>query len=196
MSANGAVTTTVDFTYFGGGYVEVSGEVSGSIDASFVFDGRIPIYGEINPVTIDFGFSAGIETPTIYGRVSDASFDFTSYSFVEFGVQRYLSVANNTLFDYTANSEGYVTTHVNFNPTLDFNIDTHIYVFSLGDTTGTYTFSVDSLGLNISTRQYSKTGGNYVSFDGIDNNEYRLVDPKNGINLISNGISKAEILQT
>ena len=196
MSANGAVTTTVDFTYFGGGYVQVSGEVSGSIDPSFVFDGRIPIYGEINPVTIDFGFSAGIETPTIYGRVPDASFDFTSYSFVEFGVQRYLSVANNTLFDYTANSEGYVTTHVNFNPTLDFNLDTHIYVFSLGDTTGTYTFSVDSVGLNVSTRQYSKTGGNYVSFDGIDNNEYRLVDPKNGINLISNGISKAEILQT
>jgi len=196
MSANGAVTTTLDFQYFGGGVIQVSGEVSGLIDNSFVFDGRVPVVGHIEPVTIDFGFSAGIETPTIYGIVPDASIDFTSYSFVEFGVQRYLSVANNTLFDYSASSEGYVTTHVNFNPTLDFNLDTHIYVFSLGDSTGTYSFSVDSLGLNISTREYSETGGNYVTFDGIDNNDYRIIDSKNGIKLISNGISQADIIQT
>jgi hypothetical protein len=196
MSANGAVTTTLDFQYFGGGVIQVSGGLSGVIDNSFVFDGVVPIVGHIEPVTIDFSFGAGIETPTIYGKVEDASFDFTSYSFVEFGVQRYLSVANNTLFDYSATSEGYVTTHVNFNPTLDFNLDTHIYVFSLGDGNGVYSFSVDSLGLNVSTREYSKTGGNYVTFDGIDNNEYRLVDPTNGLNLISNGMSKADILQT
>lgn len=195
MSANGAVTTTVDFTYFGGGYVQVSGEVSGVIGTSFVFDGVAPIYGEIQPVTIDFGFSAGVETPTIYAT-ADVGFDFASYSFVEFGVQRYASVANNVLFDYTANSSGYVTTHVNFNPTLDFTLDTDLYIFSLGDGTGTFSFDIESLGYNISTREYSKTGGNYVSFDGIDKNAIKVVNATNGIKLLNNGISKAEILQT
>jgi hypothetical protein len=195
MSANGAVSTTVDFTYFGGGYVQVSGEVSGLIDTSFVFDGVAPISGEIQPVTIDFGFSAGIETPTVYGT-ADVSFDFASYSFVEFGVQRYLSVANNILFDYTANSSGYVTTHANFNPTLDFTLDTNLYIFSLGDGSGTFSFDIESLGYNISTRQYSKTGGNYVSFDGVDKNAANVINPINGIKLLNNGISKAEILQT
>jgi len=195
MSANGAVSTTVDFTYFGGGAVQVSGEVSGLIGTSFVFDGVVPVYGEIEPVTIDFSFSGGVETPTIYAT-AEVGFDFSSYSFIEFGDQRYLSVANNVLFDYTANSTGYVTTHANFNPTLDFNLDTNIYIFSLGDGTGTYSFDIESLGYNISTREYSKTGGNYVSFDGIDKNATNVINPSNGIKLLNNGISKAEILQT
>jgi hypothetical protein len=196
MSANAAVTTTLDFQYFGGGVIQVSGELSGLIDNSFVFDGVVPIVGHIEPVSIEFGFSAGIETPTIYGALTPQLIPFSSNSFVEFGVQRYLSVANNTLFDYGATSEGYVTTHVNFNPTLEFNLETDIYVFSLGDTSGTYSFSLDGLGLNISTREYSRTGGNTITFDGIDNNSANIIHDTNGIKLISNGVSYAEILQT
>jgi hypothetical protein len=194
MSANGAVSTTLDFEYFGGGYVSLSGEVSGLIDTSLIFSGSLPIVGEISPITIDFGFSAGIETPTIYGQIAPQVIPFSSYSFVEFGVQRYLSVANNVLFDYTANSSGYLTTHVNFNPTLEFNLDTHIYVFSLGDSAGTFNFSVEGLGLNVTTREYSETGGNFVNFNEIDFNNSDVIQPHNGLVLINNGISQAEII--
>jgi len=197
MSANGAVTTTIDFEFFGGGYTQLSGEVSGIIEPSLVSYAKIPIVGQIEPVTLDFTFSAGIETPTIYGR-ADLSFGFTGAGTAEFGVQRYGTVGADTqavLFDYTANSAGYVTTHAYFNPTLEFKLDTNIYVFSLGDSSGSYSFNVESTGLNISTRSYSRDGASYCSFDGNDFNDVQINAQSNYIEILNNGTNQAEILQ-
>jgi|TARA_B110000908_G_scaffold51596_1_gene62926 hypothetical protein len=195
MSANGAFSTTLDFEFFGGGYLQLSGEVSGTIGTSFVSYAQVPITGHISPVTLDFEFTAGIETPTIYGRATDLSFGFTSSSFIEFGVQRYISVANNVLFDYTSESSGLVLTHANFNPTLEFTLDTNIYVFSEGDSIGSYSFSVESVGLNISTRTYSKDGANYTVFNSTDFNDLLINDESNSIKLTNTGMTQVEILQ-
>lgn len=193
MSANGAFSTTLDFDFFGGGYLQLSGEVSGLIETSFVSYAQVPIFAEA-PLTLDFEFTAGIETPTVYGN-ANLSFSFDAGGVIEFGVSRYGSVANNVLFDYTSESLGYVKTHAYFSPTLEFTLDTNIYVFSEGDSAGLYNFSVESTGLNISTRSYSRDGASYCSFNGIDFNDLHINDESNSIKIINNGMTQAEILQ-
>lgn len=197
MSANGAVSTTLDFEFFGGGYTQLSGEVSGIIEPSLVSYAKNLIVGEISPVNLDFTFSAGIETPILYGRANN-TIDFSVSGTAEFGVQRYGTVGAQekvVLFDYTASSSGYVTTHLNFNPTLEFTLDTNIYLFSIGDSVGSYGFSFESTGLNISTRSYSRDGATYCSFDGNDFNDVQISAQSNSITIINNGITQAEILQ-
>jgi len=193
MSANGTFSTTLDFDFFGGGYLQLSGEVSGLIETSFVSYAQVPIFAEA-PLTLDFVFTAGIETSTVYGS-ANLTFGFDAGGTIEFGVSRYGSVANTVIFEYTAESSGYVTTHANFNPTLEFTLDTNIYVFSEGDSAGLYSFSVQSTGLNISTRTYSRDGASYCSFNGIDFNDLHINDESNSINIINNGITQVEILQ-
>ena len=197
MSANGAVITTLDFEFFGGGYTQLSGEVSGIIEPSLVSYAKIPIVGYIEPVTLDFTFTAGIETPTIYGN-ANLSFGFTGSATVEFGVERYATVGANTqaiLFEYTANSAGYVTTHAYFNPTLEFTLSTNIYIFSLGDSSGSYSFDVESTGINVSTRSYSINGANYCEFDAVDFNDVQIIAQSNYVEIVNNGTTQAEILQ-
>ena len=81
MSANGAIITTLDFSFFGGGYLEVTGEATGSLPMIFGSSAVVPITGEIQPVTLDFIFQAGIETPTVYGE-ANLSISFDSYGFI------------------------------------------------------------------------------------------------------------------
>lgn len=188
------IFNNLDFDFFGGGYVQLSGEVSGLIETSFVSYAQIPINGEA-ALALDFAFAGGIETPTIYGTAPNLSFDFVVSSTMEFGVDRNGSVANNVIFEYTAESSGYVTTHAYFNPTLEFTLDTNIYVFSEGDSAGLYSFTVESGGLNISTRSYSRDGGNYVVFNQIDFNDVFINDESNSVKILSNGITQAEIIQ-
>ena len=197
MSANGAITTTLDFDFFGGGYLQVSGEVSGVIEASVASIANVSVSGIILPVTLDFSIETGIETPVICGRAADLSFDFASTSTVEFGVQIYgtIGTENTVLFEYAAESTGYNLTHINFNPTLDFTLDTELYVFSLGDTAGLFNFSVASQGLNISTRSYSKDGANYCDIDAVDFNDAYIKLDSNLVEINSNGITYAEIIQ-
>lgn len=200
MSANGAVTTTLDFDFFGGGYTQLAGGVSGAIETSFVSYAKVPIVGEIQPITLDFSFVSSITAPIIQAS-ADLSFSITGYGTMEFGVQRFATVdgpdANTQaiLFEYTANSAGSVITHGYFTPTLDFTLDTHIYVFSLGDTTTGYSFNVESTGLNVSTRSYSRDGGSYCSFNSVEFNETIINDESNSIKINNTGITYAEILQ-
>ena len=194
--SDGTLNATIDFSFFGGGYLQVTGDLpSSAISPTLVSYGTVPIFGDIQPVTIDFTFTGGIETPIIDGRAANLSFGFTGSSTVEFGVQRYASVANNVLFDYTATSTGYNLTHANFNPTLEFTLETSLGVFSLGDGAGLYSFGVTSTGLNISTRPYSDNGASYVSFDAIDSNGVDIVDESNSLHIINDGITYAVILQ-
>tara|TARA_R110000796_G_C14497494_1_gene428513 strand:- start:233 stop:826 length:594 start_codon:yes stop_codon:yes gene_type:complete len=193
MSANGTFLTTLDFDFFGGGYVQLSGEVSGLIETSFVSYAQLPINGE-SALALDFAFTGGIETPTVYGAAPNLSFDFVVSSTMEFGVERNGSVANNVIFEYTTESSGYVTTHAYFNPTLEFTLDTNIYVFSEGDSAGLYSFAVESTGINVSTRSYSRDGGNYCEFNIVDFNDAWINDESNSVKIINNGMTQAEII--
>ena len=198
MSANGAVTTTLDFDFFGGGVITASGEVLGLIETSITSIANVPVNGIILPVTLGFDIEAGIETPTIYGRAADLGFDLVASSTVEFGVQRFGGVGieeKAILFEYTTESSGYNLTHANFNPTLEFTLNTDIYVFSLGDTSVSYDFSIDSTAINISTRSYSRDGATYCDFDAVDFNDAYIKLESNSIEINNNGITYAEIIQ-
>lgn len=197
MSANGAITTTLDFSFFGGGYLQVTGDVSGTIENSFVSTALVPISGTISTVNLSFDLEARIETPTVYGE-ANLGFDFTGSSTIEFGVQRYLAVGTEkiVLFEYTAESTGYVLTHAYVEPTLEFSLETDIFVFSESEEfAGNIGFSVNSLGLNVSTRSYSRDGASYCEIDAVDHNDAYIKLESNLVEINSNGITYAEVIQ-
>ena len=75
MSANGVFTSTLDISFFGGGFSTIEGQASGVFDLSFTSDVFNPVLAELNQ-TLTFDVEAGIVTPTIYGEFSGA-IDFT-----------------------------------------------------------------------------------------------------------------------
>jgi hypothetical protein len=196
MSANGAFSTTLDFEFFAGGYTTLSGEVSVSIEPSLVSYARVPITGTLNDFNLNFSFTGTITPPTILASAENLSFGFTSSSFVEFGVQRYAAAEYGSLvIPFSATGQGYNLTHAYLNKTLDFTLNTKIYVFSLGESAGSYGFNLESTGLNISTRAYSRDGANYCTFNGVNFNGVTINKQSNSVRIIDNGIRHAEVLQ-
>lgn len=199
MAANGTFTSTLDYNFFGGGYVSTSGIVSGSIEPILDAHARVPIAGEIQPITISFDLvDAGIETPTIYGSAENLSFDFSmnQSGFIEFGVQRYLTTNSNTMIiPFGGSANGYSVVSGALDQVLTFTADTNIYVFSEGPSSGSIGFSILSKGTNASTHIYDKVGSNDISFNGIDHNDVKIVAQSNDVKIIDNGMRQAEIIQ-
>lgn len=199
MAANGTFTSTLDYDFFGGGYVRSSGEASGNIGLSLDSSARVQIVGEIQPQFISFELTdAGIETPTIYGSAENLSIDFTidESGFIEFGVQKYLVTnANTMIIPFGGSAEGYSIVSGTLNQVLTFTSDINIYVFSEGPSFGSIGFSVSSKGTNASTHIYDRIGANYCSFDGIEHNNVQIVAQSNDVKILDNGIRQAEIIQ-
>lgn len=199
MAANGTFTSTLDYDFFGGGYVFTSGTASGSIDPILDASARVPITGEIQPITISFELTeAGIETPTIYGSAENLSIDFTvdQSGRIEFGVQRYLTTNSNTMIiSFGGSANGYSIVSGVLDQFLTFTPDTNIYVFSEGPALGIIDFSVLSKGTNAATHVYSLFGSNDLTFNSIDYNDVKIVAESNDVKIIDNGIRQAEIIQ-
>jgi hypothetical protein len=193
MSANGAFSTTLDYQFFGGGYSRVSGEVSGLIETSLIFDAQVPITGEISNFNLDFSFVAGVETPTIYGN-ADLSFGFVASGQAEQGIQTFGKSEWINRLPFEASSEGYVVVSGNLNQTLEFNLDTNIFLFSDGDGAGSFGFSLASKGTNVSTGIYHREGANYCTLDGSDYNSVQILLSYNDLHLVDSGIRQAEII--
>ena len=196
MSANGAFSTTLDFEFFAGGYTTLTGGVSATIEPSLVSYAQVPITGTLNNFNLDFAFAGIVSAPIIQASAENLNFGFTSSSFIEFGVQRYARAEYGSLvIPFSATGEGYNVTHAYLNKTLDFTLNTNIYVFSIGDSAGSYDFSLQSTGLNISTRAYSRDGANYCTFNAIDFNDAIIKDQSNSVRIIDNGKRHAEVIQ-
>lgn len=196
MSANGAFLTTLDFEFFAGGYTTLSGEASVSIEPSLVSYARVPITGTLNDFNLNFSFTGTITPPTIQALAQNLNFGFTSSSFIEFGVQRYARAEFGSLvIPFTQSAQGTNTTHAYLNKTLDFTLNTDIYVFSLGSSVGSYGFNLESTALNISTRSYSRDGGNYYKFNGVNFNSAVINKQSNSVTIIDNGSRHATVLQ-
>jgi hypothetical protein len=196
MSANGAFSTTLDFEFFAGGYTTLTGEASVSIEPSLVSYARVPITGTLDDFNLNFSFTGRITPPIIQASAEDLSFGFTSSSFIEFGVQRYAKAEYGSLvIPFTQSAQGYNLTHAYLNKTLSFTLNTKIYVFSLGESAGTYGFNLESTALNVSTRAYSRDGANYCTFNGVNFNGVTINKQSNSVRIIDNGIRQAEVLQ-
>ena len=193
MSANGAFSSTLDYSIIGGGVVSVKGPLSVQINPSISLEGRVPIYGEIQPFTLDLTIVSGIETPTIYAEAPNLSFGFTQYSTIEFGVQKWLESTNNSI-EFTANSAGFLPVAGNADILFEFLSSTNIYVFSEGPVSVETSFSLASKARNVSTHYYTRVGENYVRFDS-ESNGVKILDNSNGIRIADNGIREADIIQ-
>lgn len=195
MSANGAFSSTLDYTFFGGGVLQITGPVSVSIDPVFVASAEIPIYGEIQPYTLDFSLDeAGIETPTIQATLN-ASISFTGSGTIEQGIQSFLESYYVNRIEFTANSVGDVVVKGELDLTLPFTIEPNIYVFSEGPGAGSISFSVLAQAYNMSTRVSSITGGNAILFKTNEFNEVRIAKESNSVRIVDNGIREADIIQ-
>lgn len=197
MSANGSVTSTLDYEFFGGAVVKNSGTLSGNLNNVLEFSAVVPVNAEPFNYTLEFGLTAGIETPTVYGEATNLSigFDMNQSGFIEFGVQRYLVSNANTMFiPFGASSEGYSVVSGVFDNILPFTSETNIYVFSEGPASGSITFSVLGKGTNASTHIYDRVGENFCEFQGVDHNGVLMVYESNDVKIIDNGIRQAEII--
>ena len=194
MSANGALTSTLDFDFIAGAVLSVKGPLSVEIGVTTSLTGVVPIYGELEPYTLDFNGQASIETPTIYASATDLSTSFTVSGTIEFGVTRELE-ANNQINFTLDTVPGFVITHGTADITLPFLSDTNIYVFSEGPVSVATSFLLAGKGLNWDTHVYDRTGVNGIKFTGDESNGVNIKIESNGVKLVSNGIGYAEIIQ-
>jgi len=193
MSANGSFSSTLDYTFFGGGVVQVSGEIpTYDFPLSLVSTATLPIYAS-STNNLDFIFTGGVENPANNGQVN-ATFGFTGSATVEIGISRFAKSEWSNRFEFTANAEGLVVVSATFDNVLPFTTETNIYVFSEGPASGTFDFSVAALGTNVSTHAYSRTGGNAVKIGDVEFNGVRIPAATNGLRVINNGITHAEVI--
>jgi hypothetical protein len=194
MSANGVFSTTLDYQYFGGAVVQNSGEFSGSLDYSFDSSVQIPIVGQIDNFNLDFSFTAGIETPELNGT-ADLSFGFSVSAQADQGIQRFATVEWKKLqVPFSVSANGYSTIAGTLDQTLEFSLDTNIFVYSELESSGTIGFSVSSKGTNVSTHVYDVQGANYCTIEGMEYNDVQILSSYNSIHLTDNGIRQAEII--
>ena len=195
MSANGAFSSTLDYTFIGGGVLRVRGPVSVSIEPSIDASAAVPISGEIQPQSIDFTLTeAGIETPTIQARV-DVSTSFTASATAEQGITSNLRSFYTNRIEFTANSEGYVVVSGSADLTLPLTTNTNIFVFSEGPVAGSISFSLSSQAYNMTNRVRSRTGENSVMFKTNEFNVVRIKSESNDVRLVDSGIRQADIIQ-
>jgi hypothetical protein len=195
MSANGALSSTLDYTFIGGGVLQVKGPVFVSIDPTFVASATVPIYAELQPYTLDFSLDeAGIETPTIQASLN-ATIDFSASATAGQGIQSFLSSFYTNRIEFTANSEGFVIVSGTADLTLPLTTNTNIYVFSEGPASGSISFSLTSQAYNMTTRVRSRAGDNAVLFKTNEFNAVRVPKEANSVRIVDNGERIADIIQ-
>jgi len=194
MSANGVFSTTYDIQFFGGGVLQNSGEVSGLIEPSLDFHARTLVLAQSSNNFIDFTFAGGIETPELNATAS-LSFDFSVSAQADQGIQRFAFVEWKALqIPFTGNAEGYSVVSGTADSILDFNIDAKYTIFSIGEKSGSFDFSVAAKGINVSNRQYQREGGNYCEIDGVEFNDVLMTSQFNNVTILDNGERRAEII--
>ena len=191
MSANGTFTSTLDYDFFGGGFVIVRGGASGSIDPTISSTSKVYIVGESSNNTISFSFDSTAQMPPASG-VLEQELTFTFSATAEFGVQRWATANNRIEFAFEP-MIGNILTHGSLDETIPFNIVSTAYQFSLGDSTVSYQFEFSGKGINISTHTYDKIGTNGIAF--ADNlNGVSIVSHLNMVDIREDGSTEVKIL--
>mgnify|MGYP003635561802 FL=1 len=159
MSANGVFTSTLDYSFFGGGFSTIEGGASGDFTLAFTSDVFNPVYAELDQ-TLTFDVVAGIVTPTVYGEF-DGTIDFSlnQSGRIEFGIQSYLTSANNEV-EFSASSTGLVPVTGSFTPTFDINFSGTMAQFSLVQGATAFSFDLDSVVQNYTLLNKTRAGKN------------------------------------
>ena len=161
MSANGALTSTLDFSFFGGGYSTIVGGAEGTFNYAFTSDVFVPVYATLDQ-TISFDVEAGIVTPTVYGEFSGTiDFTLTEPARIEFGIQSYIYSGNNEI-NFTASASGFSIIAGAADITLPITFSGTMAQFSLGQTTNAFGYALNSKVINYTLTNKSRLGINDI----------------------------------
>jgi hypothetical protein len=194
MSANGVFTSTLDFSFFGGGFSTIAGEASSTFDYTFSSDVFIPVLAELNQ-TLTFDVQAGIVTPTVYGEFSGTiPFTLTEPARIEFGIQSYLYSGNNEI-NFTSSSSGFSIIAGSADITFPITISGTMAQFTLGQTTGAFGFALNSKVINYTLTNRARSGPNSIELTRTMENDIviRRVSEPNDIRLKDTGLTNAEV---
>jgi|TARA_B110000908_G_C10263663_1_gene461474 hypothetical protein len=192
MSANGVFTSTLDYSFFGGGFSTIEGGASGDFTLAFTSDVFNPVYAELDQ-TLTFDVVAGIVTPTVYGEF-DGTIDFSlnQSGRIEFGIQSYLTSANNEV-EFSASSTGLVPVTGSFTPTFDINFSGTMAQFSLVQGATAFSFDLDSVVQNYTLLNKTRAGKNATELTRFNSSEVVIKQEPNGVKIRNTGITYAEV---
>jgi hypothetical protein len=194
MSANGALTSTLDFSFFGGGYSTIVGGAEGTFNYAFTSDVFVPVYATLDQ-TISFDVEAGIVTPTVYGEFSGTiDFTLTEPARIEFGIQSYIYSGNNEI-NFTASASGFSIIAGGANITLPITFSGTMAQFSLGQTTNAFGYALNSKVINYTLTNKSRLGINDIELTrNMENGVViRRISEPNNIRLKDSGETFAEV---
>lgn len=194
MSANGVFTSTLDFSFFGGGYSVLVGGAEGTFDYTFTSDVFVPVYATLDQ-TLTFDVQAGIVTPTIYGEFSGTiPFTLTEPARIEFGIQSYMYSGNNEI-DFTASATGFSIIAGSADITLPLIFSGTMAQFSLGQATGAFGYALNSKVVNYTLTNKSRLGINSIEIGRHSYNDViiRRSSEPNDIRLKDSGETFAEV---
>ena len=194
MSANGALTSTLDFSFFGGGYSTIVGGAEGTFSYAFTSDVFVPVYATLDQ-TISFDVEAGIVTPTVYGEFSGTiDFTLTEPARIEFGIQSYIYSGNNEI-NFTASASGFSIIAGGADITLPIIFSGTMAQFSLGQTTNAFGYALNSKVINYTLTNKSRLGINDIELTrNMENGVViRRISEPNDIRLKDSGETFAEV---
>jgi len=194
MSANGALTSTLDFSFFGGGYSTIVGGAEGTFNYAFTSDVFVPVYATLDQ-TISFDVEAGIVTPTVYGEFSGTiDFTLTEPARIEFGIQSYIYSGNNEI-NFTASASGFSIIAGAADITLPITFSGTMAQFSLGQTTNAFGYTLNSKVINYTLTNKSRLGINDIELTrNMENGVViRRISEPNDIRLKDSGETFAEV---
>lgn len=192
MSANGSVSASIDYGFFGGGYIRVKGSVDSTFSLSSDITGYVPIVGEISNLDIPFTFTSEAGKDPIRGYAYGV-INFSGSGTGKLGDTIYGEL-NYPWIYFTGSATGKNVTHGYFDNTLEFSSASRAAQFEDADTAGRITFSLSSIALNYTTLAKSRVGQNFSRV--IDNtNNTRIDNPINDVFIRSDGSNIVTIIQ-
>jgi hypothetical protein len=191
--SNGVTTGSIDFNFFGGGYSVLVGDVSGAFDVSIASDVFVPVYANANN-TLDFFITAGIETPTIFGEASGTiDFSLNQSGRIEFGIQSYLYSGNNEI-TFVGSATAFNPIVGGFDNVFPITFSGTMAQFSLGQTTGAFSYALQSKVINYTLLNKSRPNlTNGIKLQDTQNNQVNIKQEPNGVKIRNSGETFVEI---
>jgi hypothetical protein len=185
--SNGTFTGSIDYTFFGGGFSVLVGQANSTFDLSFTSDVFTPVHANANN-TVDFFLTAGVETPTIYGEFNGTiEFDLNQSGRIEFGRQGYGESANLSI-EFTGSATAFNPIVGSFDNIFPIEFSGTMAQFSLGQTTGAFSYALQSKVINYTLLNKSRPNlTNGIRLQDTQNNQVTIKQQPNGVKIRNNG---------
>lgn len=191
MSANGAFTNTLDYDLFSAGFVTLKSGLSGTLEFVQSSTGEIPIFG-VSSGDIGFTFLGKAGAPFLKAEAS-GTLDFSFTGTLEIGREAFLSAYS--IIPFEGSASGLIRIKGSIAGSIDFGFSSTLTQYSEIEGSTSYSFILNSTGLNISTHALDKVGQNGFKFTNEYFNGATLVSNMNSIEIRDNGIRNAQVLQ-